>query len=167
MDFPKIEALAEELLKNHKLHAPPIDVFSLAEQIGISIDQGPMGDNVSGAIHFEGENQAAVALNTTESQQRQRFTLAHEIGHFLMHRDRDLYIDSHDMLFRRLEVPANAKERDANVFAAALLMPKTLLEAEGKVSAQDDVARLAKKYKVSVPAMSYRLLNLGLVDLLF
>lgn len=167
MDFPKIEARAEELLKSHKLLSPPIDVFSLANQIGISIDRGRMGDNVSGAIHFEGEDRAAVGLNITESQQRQRFTLAHEIGHFLMHRDRDLYIDSHDMLFRKFEGPANTKERDANVFAAALLMPKPLLEAERKVSSQDDVARMAKKYKVSVPAMSYRLLNLGLVDLLF
>lgn len=121
------------------------------------------------------EGEPLIGYNQTESEVRQRFTIAHELGHLFLHNNGVLdgvYVDrsaEYTIEFRN-EVSSSGevrKEREANAFAAALLMPKSLLLEEIEqhhlnLADDDSLIVLAKKFNVSVSAMAYRLLNLGL-----
>jgi Zn-dependent peptidase ImmA (M78 family) len=104
---------------------------------------------------------------------RQRFTIAHEIGHYVMHVKNSthsrLFIDRY-VAFRDDESSAGNdwQEVEANAFGAALLMPALLVREEIKkrkldLDDEDDLSTLAKQFHVSPSAMSYRLVNLGLL----
>ena len=101
---------------------------------------------------------------------RQRFSIAHEIGHFVLH-EGQTYIDKgYRVQFRDLESGSGTKreEMDANAFAAALLMPdewvKDAFYQQPFELTEDDVLQmLAQKFQVSTQAMSYRLMRLRLL----
>ena len=113
-------------------------------------------------------------MNSTHHENRQRFTIGHELEHFFLH-DRDcIHVD------RRFEIKLrNAKssegtedeEKEANLFASELLLPKRLLDADitkvQQLDLEDEPAlvRLAEQYAASVPALSFRLAYLGLVKI--
>lgn len=163
MNIQSTEAAAGSILEKHNIERPPVDVSAIASALGIVVKIGEMGENISGALYRE-HGKAVVGINKNEGPQRQRFTLAHEIGHFVLHRDQDFHVDSESVLFRNAETPEDVRERAANAFAAALLMPKTFLEGERSASLKN-VKKLADKYNVSAQAMSYRLVNLGLMPM--
>jgi hypothetical protein len=94
-----------------------------------------------------------------EPAPRRRFTVAHEVGHHLLHSD------GAAVLCRPADVEAaagdeRAREREANRFAAELLMPEPLVRAEAERAGPDPIA-LAGRFGVSDVAMGYRLVNLG------
>jgi Zn-dependent peptidase ImmA (M78 family) len=104
-----------------------------------------------------------VRVNATEcaaAPLRRRFTIAHEIGHLVLHAP-----GGTAAVFCRVTDPlviaANRIEREANRFAAELLMPEDLVRAEA-ARVGPDRAALADLFQVSAPAMGWRLLNLGL-----
>jgi hypothetical protein len=98
-----------------------------------------------------------IVLRGATSEQRRRFTIAHEVGHFVLHPQR--------LAPERGGDPGNAawqqQEREADQFAAELLMPEDLLR-EAVVRHGPDVSRLADQFQVSRPAMQTRLRRLGL-----
>ena len=103
-----------------------------------------------------------------EDPKRQRFTIAHELGHLRLHsKDQPVFIDKAPKVMYRNNASATGeihKEREANAFAAALLMPKDLIAnviENCKCGGDDAVKYLAKEFKVSDQAMSFRLSNLG------
>lgn len=153
------EQLAQHLLEKHGIKQPHVDVSKVAEQLGIKVHSKDLDPEVSGTL-YRHDHHALIVVNSSESGVRQRFTIAHEIGHYLMHKDQDIHIDSSQTFFRRTG-PSDTRELEANQFAAALLMPKSMLEAERDFN----VDKLAKKYKVSAQAMTYRLINLQLLSL--
>ena len=110
-----------------------------------------------------------VSIRNTPAN-RQRFSIAHEIGHFVLH-EGDTYIDNgYRVQFRDLESGSGTKgeEMDANAFAAALLMPaewvKDAFYQQPFDLTEDGVLRmLAQKFQVSTQAMSYRLMRLRLL----
>lgn len=162
MDNDQIEEMTQELLQSLDALEVPVDLDYISEKIGIEVKRGQLGDDVSGTIYIMGEGKAAVALNSTNTPKRQRFTLAHEIGHFIMHKGRGIHVDTEQMLFRREGAVSDPRETAANQFAACLLMPRTLLDKELDGD-ELDIDKLAQKFNVSSQAMSYRLLNLKLI----
>jgi Zn-dependent peptidase ImmA (M78 family) len=101
-----------------------------------------------------------VWLNATESPERRRFTLAHEVGHWVC---QVLEGRGSPVMCRADEVgvgEGRALEREANVFAAELLMPEELVRGKSVGTAAGTAAR----FDVSEEAMAWRLYNLGLVD---
>lgn len=162
---PHVLAAAENLLRRFNQDRAPIDVRHIVQGLGITIKSGNLGEETSGLIYRE-KGSTVVGLNSTQSHQRQRFTLAHECGHFLLHREKDLWVDS-QMMFRSSAQPKDHRELDANEFAAELLMPREMIMAEQlDVESQpvpQIIDRLAKKYDVSIPAMTIRLVNLNLL----
>lgn len=154
------EHLAEQLLQKYEIKQPHVDVDKLAEQLGIQVQSKALDSEVSGTL-YRHDHKALIVVNSSESPVRKRFTVAHEIGHYMMHKDQDIHIDSNQTYFRRTDSPADLRESEANQFAAALLMPKSMLEAERELN----VEKLAKKYKVSAQAMTYRLINLQMISL--
>lgn len=139
------------------LQRAPVDVNAVAERFGLAIYAKPLAAGVSGMIVRELGTQAGytIYVDSGEAAVRQRFTAAHEIGHYVLHRDHigngisDNYLLRSDRMSNWMEVQANA-------FAADLLMPYPLIEkliAEGTSS----LTGLAKRLQVSEIAMGIRL----------
>jgi Zn-dependent peptidase ImmA (M78 family) len=160
----------------------PVDVEKAAAALGIELDRTVDAQKLgySGEISLK-DGKPQIWLNPYESETRQRFTAAHEIGHFILHLQEGndgtkTFTDNLDTL-RRGE-SWNPKEYEANAFAARMLMPAekikeigleviNQLESEGTegsiVGSEEFVKRLAKRFDVSSQAMLLRLKNLGVV----
>lgn len=141
------------------LKTAPVDVAKVAERLGLAIYQGDLAKGISGVLvrdpNYNTPSGFVIFVDDSESFVRQRFTAAHEIGHFVLHKER-VGNRVEDNYLLRSEGFSNALEAQANRFAADLLMPFELINqliAEGVT----DVASLAKRLKVSEIAMGIRL----------
>merc|ERR1711941_49101 len=112
----------------------PTDVEGLCEKIGIKCEGKLLLDDVSGYIERISEYKYRIVYNNSHPLVRQRFTIAHELGHFYLHRN-VLGKGTGDTKAYRSNVPGHTNpditqqhEREANSFAANLLMPKKLIE---------------------------------------
>lgn len=147
---------------------PPVDVEGLIRTLGIEYREEPMPPIQSGWIELDGDTYAIV-VNSNEGPQRRRFTAAHELGHYLLHRDlleRRGHLSRHiDQLFGEAaghnpSSPFSPKhEIQANRFAARLLMPGNEI---ARLYRDDNYRELADRFGVSAKAMKIRLNNLGL-----
>jgi Zn-dependent peptidase ImmA (M78 family) len=166
------------LLKTLGLFRAPVDVHAVAKRLGIETAEANLDDSHSAFLVIK-NNKPRIFVSKHHHPNRQRFSIAHEIGHFLLHhvpsaKANGLYIDEKLDLYYRKSVPADgaidfALERQANRFAAELLMPKGLveqyLEDENLDITEDKAMRkLALAFKVSEQAMLIRLLDFGLVS---
>lgn len=165
----EIERRATELLKSVKAMDVPVRVDAVAHRLGVRVEFVPLGEEVSGLLIIEND-QGTIGINETHPLVRQRFTLAHEIGHYVLHRGQsELFIDKNfTAVFRdsRSSSGEHRAEIQANQFAAALLMPRSLLEAEISARGFDlgdewALEKLAADFIVSTQAMAFRLSNLG------
>ncbi len=112
-----------------------VDVEKIATDLGIDVVRGsfndPHGRSISGLLKIRGgRERPVIAIKEGESKQRQRFTIAHELGHFLLHKDDLLHVDEGNveaMAFRDETSTrgTDIKEIQANQFAAELLMPSS------------------------------------------
>lgn len=162
--YAKIERMVANLLEQNREMEPPVHIERIVKRCGLEIRAGDLKD-ISGLIMRAG-NTAIIGVNSTQSRVRQRFTIAHEFGHFLLHEGLTHHVDrDYRVNFRSDESSraTNVEEIEANFFAASLLMPKTFLDRDNAVEAIDNdtkVAELAKRYDVSRHAMSLRLVNI-------
>jgi Zn-dependent peptidase ImmA (M78 family) len=97
--------------------------------------------------------EAHIYVNVGQALTRQRFTVAHEIGHLILHEPGRAFRDTWS------STDTNIAEVQANNFAANLLMPSWMVNA--LASGGTYVESLADKFRVSPEAMRYRLQNLG------
>lgn len=163
----RIQQLANSLIgENPRL---PIPIKDIIKGQGIKLLPYDMEDGVSGILMIE-KNNSTIGYAKGESPLRQRFTMAHELGHFMLHQHNDLFIDKG---FRTMYRPSSNtpskewQEWEANEFAACILMPEHLVREEiEKIEVDYDnndwIDDLAKKFKVSPSAMSIRITRLGL-----
>jgi Zn-dependent peptidase ImmA (M78 family) len=160
---------AEELVTRHALE-PPIAVIDVAERLGARVDFHDLEDQVSGLLVRKGD-QSFIVVNASHAETRQRFTIAHEVGHLLLHKATPgVFLDGMFVQFRE-DASRNRFDRrevQANMFAASLLMPERFLreELDGTpidISDDDAIRGIAQRYKVSAQALTIRLVNLGLV----
>ena len=137
--------------------APPIPVHEVIETNGAQLVYtgfGEFSDRVSGCCDFAN---ATIFVNAADAWVRQRFTMAHELGHWLLHRDLYRSNSGRYRVLPRFAQPASDDplEKEANHFAANLLVPARLLRPVRGVS----VPRLAQAFGVSELMMGYRLRN--------
>jgi Zn-dependent peptidase ImmA (M78 family) len=172
----RIRQIVEELLEENEVKGPPVDVKQIAEARGLSVISRKV-ENISGFI-IRKDGTAVIGVNSSNAPVRQRFTIAHELGHYLMHSQNidDIHVDNgFDIRFRDdlSSQGTDSGEREANYFAAELLMPLKFLESdlENKevIELHDDkfLDELAKNYNVSKIALHHRLNNLGLLNFNF
>lgn len=162
MKFEKIETQAEALLSKLDIKGIPTPIEDIARALDIRISRAPSTDFSGLLIRKNGR--ALIGVNSSEAPVRQRFSIAHEIGHFILHPEKDAFVD-----FRKERNAAETRpprERHADMFAAALLMPRKLVLRDFRRLAMDGIseeviATLAKQYDVSEEAMRYRLINLS------
>lgn len=153
--------LASNTLNEHWDGYLPVDPIRIAKQMGISVFAEPELATVgaSGDCYFDSKGFPVIRYNPNEPATRQRFTIAHELGHILMghiqpgqraHRDP---LRSYDEYYER------PMERQANDFAAQLLMPESVVKMIAKNTPSS--RELARQFNVSPDAMGYRVKNLG------
>lgn len=138
--------------------APPVDIKKMAQDLGLSIyELSNMGTGMSGKLYQDRRSPSgfSIGVNAADSYTRKRFTIAHEIAHFMLHRD-DILDGVVDDAFYRSEHLSGAQETEANKFAADILMPYHLVQAMAKRGVVN-VDALAGKFGVSSQAMSIRL----------
>lgn len=140
----------------------PSDVKGLCEKLGIALEGlSSISDDYSGYIQKIGEDTYKIAYNTEHSETRQRFTIAHELGHYFLHRSRLGNGTGDDRSYRStIEGHINAKigkreEIQANSFAADLLMPRNLIERWKEEGLTFEDIRLS--LDVSDKALKFRL----------
>lgn len=174
MSVQLARAAAERLVERLGLHTAPIDVEHLAGSVGLRIiATDDLGADISGLL-VSRDGVASIAVRKTDPLVRRRFTIAHEIGHFVlrhyMRRNELVHADEHaQVMYRspRASEGLDPLEVQANQFAASLLMPSKLVREEAaklqRPLFEDDVKVLAGQFKVSEQAMTIRLTTLGLL----
>ncbi len=142
----------------------------------MQVRREPFKGDVSGAL-LRDEHRTVIGVNALHPDTRQRFTIAHELGHLVLHTGHPVHYDRAPFRINlRNAVSSEARdpeEIEANRFAAELLMPEAMLKRDlleqdipgldvSDEHALETVRWLADRYKVSVQAMAIRLATLGL-----
>jgi Zn-dependent peptidase ImmA (M78 family) len=153
------DQLGVEIVGRH-LRTAPVDVRQIASALGLRVREARLPPSISGKIqrHPMGLGYV-VTVNDSHPEVRKRFTIAHEIAHFILHRDLigDGIVDN--ALYRDARL-GDSLERQANNYAAAILMPPNLVQRKrmiGKLSPKD----LAREFQVSEAVAAIRLQELG------
>ncbi len=151
-------AKAKEILTKYWDKTIPINPIKLARAAGAVVEAVP---NLATSGEFKCVVKGPlIKYRSTESNVRQRFTIAHELGHFILGHG-GAYRDNPDEFSLANHNPL---EIAANRFAAELLMPEDVLNYLVVKEGISDIAKLADILQVSQIAMQYRLKNLGWIS---
>lgn len=166
----RAEAEAARLRTTYSDGSLPVPVEDIASRLGVPIVVESLDRNVSGLLFRQGDSRA-IGVNAAHPMVRQRFTIAHELGHLRLHPGKELFLDHVRVNLRDVasSLGTDRQEREANAFAAALLMPQAEVRSEvrrvldrGGLADSRLIADLALLFDVSEQAMDFRLVNLGL-----
>jgi predicted transcriptional regulator len=140
---------AAEILRLMGISEPPIDVAAITRALGVGLYA-----NTDRAWRWSGQvkssqDRADIWINAFEHPVRQRFTLAHELGHLMLHPLGEEFRDDQTLA-------GGGKETQANEFAASLLMPFSMLHPIARAVGTDS-RWLAGHFQVSEAAMDIRL----------
>lgn len=159
---------AREVLADYGSVTAPVPVEKLIKRRDIRVQFSPLDQELSGMALVK-DGVALIGVNALHHPNRQRFTMAHELGHHVMHRtyiEGTVHVDKGFAILRRDTLATQGTDKmeiEANAFASELLIPRDLIEPiidAGDIDL-DDVDRLqtiAKRFKVSLSALQYRLL---------
>ncbi|WP_339832840.1 ImmA/IrrE family metallo-endopeptidase [uncultured Parvibaculum sp.] len=160
-ELARVTPQQREILDRY-LSECPVKLGQLAKELGVAVKVSSLGTGISGQISREG-NQYVVRVNRNEARERQRFTIGHELAHYLLHRH---IVDNSpdgikDTVLYRSGAPASI-EYEANRLAADIVMPMELVEQElsrrfGGVVTEGTIESLAACFGVSKAAMEIRL----------
>jgi predicted transcriptional regulator len=153
-----------EILNANTPQIPPVDVEKIARELGLPIHRrSDLTSDVAGMIIKDRRHPSpsgfAIHVNANDNLRRQRFTIAHEIAHYILHRDLIGDGITDDALYR--SSLGDIYERQANRMAADILMPASLLRTYYREKTPA-IAPLAHAFDVSMEAMAIRLNELRL-----
>lgn len=165
------EKLALQYNPNRQIPFPFENIEKDKKELHITYSN-TLPDEVSGGIvYVKKDKEFKIAVNAKKSETRQYFTMAHEIGHYFLHRklimrkkgivDGDPTLSSTMALFRQDMYESTIVETEANQFAASLIMPEDVVRYGW--SELPIIEECAKIFRVSISAMSIRLERLGLL----
>lgn len=165
INYARVRKRASDLLQGQT--APPVDLKRIADTLGAEIREFDLEPDVSGILYRQ-ESRTVIVYNVRQALSRQRFTIAHEIGHLAMHKGTPVHVDHQFRI--NLRDPNSARgtdveEIEANAFAANLLMPAPWLRQELRsglidIDNSEEIAALADRYQVSLQAMVHRLTSI-------
>jgi len=166
---PNPTAQADALLEQHWDGMLPVPVARIAERLGVTLRYELLEGDLSGVLYRAEDGRVVLGVNSWHADVRQRFTIAHELGHLTLHAD-TLHVDGFIARDSQSSLAIKPEEIDANAFAAELLMPRNtileqlnkLIDADADLALKRAVAELARLFDVSEQAMQFRLVNLGL-----
>lgn len=154
-----------EIVANYMTGSVPVNLKSLCSELGIEYQEVALDDDISGEIERIDNDFFKINVNKKDHINRKRFTLAHEIAHYIYHReligegldDNKAYRSTDKGRYHNCKVKEH-HEIQANSFAASLLMPKDAVIQHKNKSIHD----LADLFQVSQAAMRVRLNVLGI-----
>jgi Zn-dependent peptidase ImmA (M78 family)/DNA-binding XRE family transcriptional regulator len=151
---------AQQLLAQAQVRKLPVNVEGLARSCGVNVAPWDFNDDISGVL-LDLDAGPVIGFNDGQVDTRQRFTIAHELGHFLLDHHDHFHIDLSDQESHGAPPGYSWQdERAANDFAAQVLMPAAFVsQAFAKTKS---LSQLASRFDVSTQAMGFRLVNLGL-----
>lgn len=123
----------------------------------IKVEYIPMRQTQSGQLQYI-DGIWTISINKLHNKKRQRFTLAHELGHYILHKEKNS--EFKDAVFFRNET-MDPMEYNANEFAGELLMPEKILRDRINKDGIRNIGELSELFGVSAGAMKYRILSLG------
>lgn len=153
---------ATDLLKRHWDGHLPVDPVHIAQRMGVDVlPRLRLAGGESGMIEARDDGKVVISYAATEPEVRQRFTVAHEIGHFALGHLKEGQTCFRDSRRDFTSGHWDPREVQANRFAADLLMPDFIVRhVVGELGVRD-VGDLAKLFNVSEVAMGYRIKHLG------
>jgi Zn-dependent peptidase ImmA (M78 family) len=166
-----IQNHVQRLLEQLGITSAPVPVERIAKSLNAQLRFSPLDDELSGMVYVK-DGTPIIGINALHHPNRQRFTMAHECGHLVLHRaqiTKEIHVDKDfPTMLMRDSVSSTGEddiEVEANLFAAELLMPASFLVRSLKdnpidIDDEKAVAALAKQYKVSASAMRFRIGNL-------
>lgn len=175
---PRVARVALRVLAGEQVKRAPVAIEEIATKYA-HVMYEDLPDDVSGMLlplpKEGGEKRWAIVANKSHATVRQRFTIAHELGHLLIHRYTTPHADGKFVIrFRdaKSSTGSSREEIEANQFAAELLMPEALVLSHATHlgldlgdadpdAAASKLAQLARKFAVSVQAISFRVANLA------
>lgn len=155
-NYTKAENEALDILDTFGIDSPPIPLFEIVAAYGLNITYAkftkvPHGNEIAGFIDLERNK---IVVNADDPPTRQRFTIAHELGHYILHKKFVENKKKYTVLLRKplKDLDYSPEEKEANCFAATLLVPKKLLQNYKDLPASIS----ASLFAVSGDVMKYR-----------
>lgn len=161
-EFSKVSDHERQVIDRY-LRDVPVKLSGLANSLGVQVLASTLPAGISGELR-PAPGGFVIKVNRHDSSHRQRFTVAHELSHFVLHRDQIGSGISEDVLYR--SQLSDAREAEANRLAAQMLMPAEhvrRMSVEIPEAGEEKVKKLADIFKVSDAAMKIRLEVLGLL----
>jgi Zn-dependent peptidase ImmA (M78 family) len=149
-----------EAIEAHQFEAP-VKIRAIAREMELEMKAATLAPGISGEIRPNGVEQGrfVVRINRHDPSRRQRFTAAHELAHYLLHRDHIGSGIEDDVLYR--SALSDRREAEANRLAADILMPEELVQemlgTARTLKVENPVEYLADQFEVSEAAMKIRL----------
>ena len=171
-DVEKIEIIATEIREMFGLKETPTQIANILNKVGFKIYSLEMDETLSGRIGIANEfkeilgSKKILQINSKDNRGHQRFTMAHELGHYIFDYDgHNRYANAYSLAEDDVNSPGEIR---VNRFAASLLMPKNIFVDKytaRKTLGLDEVSickSLAEEFEVSETAVSKRIVELGL-----
>jgi len=160
----EIQNKVNELRKQYSLNSIPVDLHKILNAENITTVEEDFSElekkakkTISGILLIRGDIKR-ILINARDNERRKIFTTAHELGHYYLHYDKT----KEQEVFISFRGDSNARETEANKFAAELLLPTKEVEKEYKLMTFPTASRLADKFNVSEQATSIKLEQMGL-----
>jgi len=156
---PNTPEALRKLAQENGIDTAPLDVERLADALGLVVLYESLDESISGYLEKSLQGWK-IGVSAYQHPTRQKFTIAHELAHYVLHRDMQAKFE--DEPFARRTGSGNQMERDADQFAAELLMPeKEFKDAIDK--GINTLTALSAIFGTSMMAVRYRAKLLGLV----
>lgn len=172
----EIKRMAEKFCKQNNINSYPVEIVRICRENGLKVFEEYLDSNVSGLIVVDSkiwpkyDSDKFIIVNLAESATRRRFTIAHELAHYILHRNGSTLYAHRDMTGDN--AVRNSIEHEANYFAANILMPEFLVREkidDLKESILDKlpsfvlIREIADYFAVSEAAAEVRLVQLEII----
>jgi len=176
-DYDRVKRLVDEILLNFGVEQAPIPLIQICQGYNLEIfsmdfnqlkqpegyyDYNLQANKLAGFLNYNPElDRGDVYINSNESKNRQKFTLAHELGHFLLHKEQIRQNPDKYAIVPSIpgSIQTDAIEKEANFFAASLLVPDFLLSYYTSIYGRDIDFLARSIFHVSPTVVSYRYSN--------
>ena len=156
-DYTKAKRAARAVLAKNYITDIPVSIMGIIENYGIKVESRRFDAPYNNVAGFISLHDGLIVVNQDDPPNRRKFTLAHELGHLVLHRDALLNDKNRSILYRMPIGQTNTDplEREANCFAANILVPDEFLE----IYENEGTDVIARMFDVSVDVAGFRLVS--------
>lgn len=143
-DYQRVLKIVARVLRENSIIDPPISPREIADANGIEVVEVVFENSAKDVAGFFDFEEEAIYVNAEEPYNRKTFTIAHELGHHFLHREHFAsHQNEYSVLMRRPFKAANDPlEKEANAFAANLLVPRKMLDQYWREASIDELAEI-------------------------